>query len=233
MAWDAAGLRAQEPNDVLAASTAGAFMARVYRWMFGGLLVTAGTAVYAVSNPVLLRVATQNSMLLFIAQLGVVFALTFLAPKLSGPVAAAMFIGYSALMGLTFSVLFLIFQLGSVIQVFAITALLFGVMSVYGTVTKKDLTSWGSFLFMGLIGVVIAGVVQMFVHSDMLSFVLSCASVVVFTGLTAYDNQRLRALHASSGYSSALSLSITGALILYLDFINLFLSLLRLFGRRR
>jgi hypothetical protein len=106
-------------------------------------------------------------------------------------------------------------------------------MSVYGTVTKKDLTSWGSFLFMGLIGVVIAGLINIFLRNDMMGFVISCVSVVVFTGLTAYDTQKLRQMHATTGFSSAMSVSIIGALTLYLDFINLFLALLRLFGRRR
>jgi FtsH-binding integral membrane protein len=106
-------------------------------------------------------------------------------------------------------------------------------MSVYGSTTKKDLTSWGSFLMMGLFGVVIAGLVNLFTHSSMLDFVLSCASVVIFTGLTAYDTQKLRDFHAASGYSAAGSLAVVGALNLYLDFINLFLALLRLFGKRR
>jgi FtsH-binding integral membrane protein len=224
---------ASGPNRVLAESTASAFMARVYTWMFAGLLVTAGTAFFTASNAAMLGPVLQHSTLLLVAQLGIVVALTFLAPRMAGPVTAALFLAYSALTGLTFSVIFLIFQLGSVVQVFGLTALLYGTMAVYGTVTKRDLSSWRSFLFMGLIGVVLAGLVQMFVHSDMLSFVMSCVSVVVFTGLAAYDNQKLRALHASSGYSSALSLSVTGALILYLDFINLFLALLQLFGRRR
>jgi len=130
-------------------------------------------------------------------------------------------------------VLFVVYQLGSVASAFAITAGTFAAMSVYGTVTKKDLSSWGTFLFMGLVGILIAGLVNIFVGSAMLDFIRSCAAVLIFAGLTAYDTQKLRAFHASSGYSSAASLAISGALTLYLDFINLFLNLLRLMGRRR
>lgn len=110
---------------------------------------------------------------------------------------------------------------------------MFGALSVYGTVTKKDLSAWATFLFMGLIGVLVAGVVNIFLQSNFLGFVMSCAAVVVFAGLTAYDTQKLREMHASSGYASAGSLAINGALVLYLDFINLFLNILRLFGSRR
>jgi hypothetical protein len=135
--------------------------------------------------------------------------------------------------GLTFSVIFLVYELGSISSAFVITAGTFGAMSVYGTVTKKDLSGWGSFLLMGLIGIIIAGIVNIFLQSDFLGFVKSCAGVVIFAGLTAYDTQKLRTHHANSGFSSELSLSVTGALMLYLDFVNLFLHILRLIGRRR
>jgi FtsH-binding integral membrane protein len=220
-------------NSVLVEESQRTFMARVYRWMFAALSVTGLTAVYTASNEALFMWAMQNYMVLLLASLGLVFALSFMAQKVSGPVAGAMFIGYSALLGLTLSVIFYVYTTGSIAQAFFVTAGVFGAMSVYGTVTKKDLTSWGTFLFMGLIGVIIAGVVNIFMRSDMLGFVTACASVVIFTGLTAYDTQKLRQYHADSGYSSAMSLSIVGALILYLDFVNLFLALLRLFGRRR
>ena len=118
-------------------------------------------------------------------------------------------------------------------EAFAISAGTFGAMSLYGTVTKKDLSGWGSFLMMGLVGIIIAGIVNIFVQSDMLGFVKSCAAVLIFAGLTAYDTQKLRQFHAQSGFSSAMSLSISGALMLYLDFVNLFLNILRLLGRRR
>jgi FtsH-binding integral membrane protein len=170
---------------------------------------------------------------LVIAELAIVFVFSAIAQRLSAPIAGAMFLGYSFLSGLTMSGVFFIYKLGSVTTAFAITAAMFGAMSFYATVTKRDLSSWGTFLFMGLIGVLVAGIVNVFLQSSMLAFVKSCAAVIVFAGLTAYDTQKLRQIHASSGYSSAGSLAVNGALVLYLDFINLFLSILRLFGSRR
>jgi len=152
---------------------------------------------------------------------------------MTGALAATLFLLYSAFNGLTFSTLFLVYQLASIGQSFLLTAAAFGALSAYATFTKRDLSAWRSFLFIGLIGVVIAGFIQIFWHNPGFSFVWSAACVVVFAGLTAYDTQKLRGLYASSGYRSATSLSVTGALMLYLDFINLFLALLRLFGRRR
>ncbi|MFN7132697.1 MAG: Bax inhibitor-1/YccA family protein [Myxococcales bacterium] len=233
MAWQLELEGAAQADTRNVAEAQRAFMAGVYRWMFLALAVTGGTAIYTVSNPALLGFALRNYLFLTLGSLGLVMVLSFLAHKVSGAVAAAMFVGYSVLLGMTLSTIFLVYQLGSIGQAFFVTGGVFAAMSVYGTVTKKDLTSWSSFLFMGLIGVVIAGVVNIFMRSDFMGFVIACASVVVFTGLTAYDTQKLRAMHAASGYSSAMSLSIVGALTLYLDFVNLFLALLRLFGRRR
>jgi FtsH-binding integral membrane protein len=223
-----------EPVDQLVLATAQrTFMARVYRWMFAGLAITGSIAMYTASTPAVFRPVLQFMFPLLIAELVLVFALSWLAPKVSGVVAATLFVLYAALNGLTFSILFLVYQLGSIGQAFLLTAGVFGAMSVFATVTKRDLSAWATFLFMGLIGVMVAGFVQMFWHSEGFSFVWSCACVVVFAGLTAYDTQKLRGLHAAAGYSSAASLSINGALMLYLDFVNLFLALLRLFGKRR
>ena len=220
-------------SDVLASESARVFMQRVYWWMSAGLLLTGGIAFAVASNQQLMALVMPLFMPLLIAELVVVFAFSFLSSRVSGPVAAAMFITYAALNGLTFSVIFMIYELGSIGSAFVITAGTFGAMSIYGTVTKKNLASWGSFLFMGLIGIIIAGVVNMFMRNSMMDFVISCAAVVIFAGLTAYDTQKLRTHHANSGFSSAMSLSITGALMLYLDFVNLFLNILRLIGRRR
>ncbi|MCK8496720.1 Bax inhibitor-1/YccA family protein [Myxococcus sp. MISCRS1] len=208
-------------------------MTRVHGWMFAGLLLTGVMAMVTLSNEALLRTVLEWRFGFMIAQLGAVFALSFLAPRLSGPAAAALFLGYSALTGMTFSILFLVYTAGSIAQAFFLTAGVYGAMALYGTVTKKDLSAWGTFLFMGLIGVVLAGLVNLFMRSDMMSFVIACASVLVFAGLTAYDTQKLREMHANTGYSSAATVSIVGALTLYLDFINLFLAILRLLGRRR
>jgi uncharacterized protein len=220
-------------SGILAAESARVFMQRVYWWMSGGLFISGAVAFYVAPDQAVFAAVAPYLHLLMVATLGLVFALSFLAHRVSAPVAAAMFVGYAALNGVLFSALFVVYQLGSIATAFAITAGTFAALSVYGTVTKKDLSGWGTFLFMGLVGILIAGVVNIFVQSDMLAFVQSSAAVVIFAGLTAYDTQKLRQFHASSGYSSAASLSITGALTLYLDFINLFLSILRLMGRRR
>lgn len=238
MAWDSNGWQSttspsDEVNSTLVQESRRAFMSRVYGWMFAGLWITGVMALYTVSNKALLAFALEWRIALLLAELGLVFVLSLAAPKLSGAVAGAMFIGYAALTGMTLSIYFLIYTAGSIGQAFLMTAGTFGAMSLYGTVTKKDLSGWSSFLFMGLVGVIIAGVVNIFMRSDMLGFVTACACVVVFAGLTAYDTQKLRQMHASTGYSAAATISIVGALTLYLDFINLFLALLRLFGRRR
>jgi hypothetical protein len=218
---------------VLAEESARSFMQRVYWWMSVGLALTGGIAWVVASSQQLTAMVLPYYFPLLLAELAVVFLFSFIQSKVSGPVAAAMFLLYAVLSGLTFSVIFLVYELGSVGSAFAITAGTFGAMSVYGTVTKKDLSGWGSFLMMGLIGIIIAGIVNIFVQSDMLGFVKSCAAVLIFAGLTAYDTQKLRQYHANSGYSSAMSLAISGALMLYLDFVNLFLNILRLMGRRR
>lgn len=210
-----------------------AFMNRVYRWMFGALAITGGVAMYTATQERMMLAVKGNFFLLAIATFGLSVVLSLAAPKMSGAIAGAMFVGYSALMGLFLSVLFVIYPIGTIGQAFVLTGGLFGAMSIYGTVTKKDLSSWASFLFMGLIGVILAGVVNIFMRNDMMDFVISCVTVVVFTGLTAYDTQKLRQYHATHGYASAMTFSIVGALMLYLDFINMFLAILRLLGRRR
>jgi FtsH-binding integral membrane protein len=235
MAWENPGFQSASPEvtNVLVQESRRAFMSRVYGWMFAGLMVTGITALFTVANKPLMEFAISWRFGLLLAELGLVLALSFMAPRLSGPAAAMMFLGYSALTGMTLSIYFLIYTAGSIGQAFLLTAGVFGALSLYGTLTKKDLSAWASFLFMGLIGVVLAGVVNIFMRSDGVSFVLACASVVVFAGLTAYDTQKLREMHANTGYSSAATVSIQGALTLYLDLINLFLALLRLFGQRR
>lgn len=233
MNWDVSRNPMAAETAAFDAESARRFMASVYRWMFGGLLLTAGVAFYTMTSEPLLLFAVNNFLLLALVQLGLVLGFGFLLHRVSAAAAGAMFLAYSFLTGLFFAPIFLRYELGSVGQVFAITAGTFGAMSVYGTVTKKDLTGWRSFLMMGLFGILIAAVVNIFVGSSAVSFVVSCASVVVFTGLTAYDTQKLRAMHAQAAPGSEGRLAIYGALTLYLDFINLFLALLRLLGRRR
>ena len=210
------------------------FMASVYRWMSLGLLVTAGVAFSVATSESAMRLIFGNRMVfwaLIIAQFGIVIALSAAVNRLSAATAGALFIGYSALTGATLSAVLLVYTGTSVASAFAVTAGTFLAMSVYGTVTKRDLTTWSTFLFMGLIGIVIASLVNIFTKSSMVSWVISAAAVVVFTGLTAYDTQRLRAMARAGGGVAALP--VNGALALYLDFINLFLSLLNLFGGRR
>ena len=187
----------------------GTFMASVYRWMSGGLAVTGLVAAYLYANPQIVRAifgSTFGMIGLVVVQLGMVMAFSAMQQRASFGVLAAMFLAYCATVGGTFLA-----------------------MSAYGTLTKKSLDSWGSFLMMGLVGVIIASVVNIFLHSGALSFVLSCAGVVVFTGLTAYDTQKIR---AAAGLGDG-RFALAGALSLYLDFVNLFLSLINLTGKRR
>ena len=210
------------------------FMAAVYRWMTLGLLVTAGVAFYVATTPSVRQLVLGNTMVfwgLVIAQFGLVIGLSAAVNKLSAGMAGALFLLYSALTGATLSTVLLAYTGESVASAFAVTAGTFLAMSIYGTATKRDLTNWSTFLFMGLIGIVIASVVNIFTKSGMVSWVISAAAVVVFTGLTAYDTQRLRRMAALGG--SVAALPVNGALSLYLNFINLFLSILNLFGGRR
>jgi FtsH-binding integral membrane protein len=211
------------------------FMSAVYRWMTAGLLVTAGVAWVVAGSPAARQAIFGNRLVfwgLVIAQLGLVVAISAAVTRLSAGVAGLLFVAYSALTGATLSSILLVYTGASIASAFAVTAGTFGAMSVFATVTKRDLSGWGTFLFMGLVGVVIAALVNMFLQSGMLQFVISCAAVVVFTGLTAYDTQKLRRLAAAPGGLPA-AMPVNGALMLYLDFINLFLSLLNLFGGRR
>jgi len=210
------------------------FMAAVYRWMTLGLGVTALVAYAVASTPSIAAALLGNRLVFFgliIAELALVVWISAAVQRLSAAAAGGLFLLYSALNGATLSVVLLAYTGASVTLAFVTAAGVFGAMSVYGTVTRRDLTSWGSFLFMGLVGVVIASLVNLFLRSSMVSWVISCAGVVVFTGLAAYDTQKLRALARAGGGTA--SAPVRGALSLYLDFVNLFLSLLRLLGNRR
>jgi len=214
----------------------GAFLSRVYGWMFAGLLVTAVTAFVVASSRELVAALLLNRFVfwgLIIAQLGLVFYLSARVEKIAPVTAAGLFILYSALTGVTSSVILLIYTGSSIVSTFIITAGMFGAMAVFGTVTKRSLAGWGQFLFMGLIGIIIASLVGFFFPSNMLSFVISVVGVVVFTGLTAYDAQRLKEMAVSLPDGRTGAYSVVGALSLYLDFINLFFFLLRLTGGRR
>jgi hypothetical protein len=210
---------------------ADSFLSRVYTWMAGGLAVTGFTALAVASSSEILRLLYQTPLLwgLLLLQFGIVMAFAPLAARLSPAVAGTIFLVYSALTGATLSSVFLVYTASSVAATFFITAGAFGAMSAYGALTKRSLASWGAFLFMGLVGVVIASLVNLFLASSAVQWVTSMAGVVVFTGLAAYDTQRIKALGEEAGPNAA----VQGALTLYLDFINLFIMFLRLFGSRR
>ena len=211
-----------------------AYMLSIYNYMALGLGLTGGVALLVVSSPTLLH-AIQPFMLLFvIAPVALVLFLSFKINTMQFSTAQAVFWLYAALNGVAFSVIFLQFTYESIARVFFITGGMFAAMSLYGYTTKKDLTAWGSFLFMGLIGIIIASLVNIFIASSMLQFMVSVAGVIIFTGLTAHDTQSIKEGYVEgSSTEIAGKRAIFGALRLYLDFINLFLIMLRLFGDRR
>ena len=214
-----------------------AFFNMVYAWMATGLALTALVAWYVSTQPQILAVVLKPGWLiaLFLVEIGLVIAISAAVNKISATAATAMFLLYSALNGLTLSVLFLMYTQASIASTFLVTAGTFGAMSVFGMVTKRDLTGLGSFLFMALIGLVIASVVNIFLRSPMMYWIITYAGVLIFVGLTAYDTQKLKEVaYATAGNAAmAARLSVTGALTLYLDFINLFLLLLRILGDRK
>ncbi|QXE91991.1 Bax inhibitor-1/YccA family protein [Geomonas subterranea] len=206
-------------------------MRGVYGWMSGGLLLTALVSVITASTPALLQAILGNRILfyaLLFGELGLVVAISGAINRISTAAASLLFLLYAALNGLTMSTIFVAYTHSSIASTFLVTAGMFGAMSLYGYLTRSDLSSWGSFLFMGLVGVVIASLVNIFLHSSMLNWVLSLCGIIVFTGLTAYDTQRIKQMGNSGGKGA-----ILGALTLYLDFINMFLLLLRFLGDRR
>lgn len=214
------------------------FLTRVYGWMAGGLVATAFMAWVTLSTPALLQLVFGNRFVfygLLIGELALVAWLSGLVGRMSASTAAIVFVAYSALNGLTLASVFLVYTSGSIVSTFVVTAGTFGAMSVYGLVTSRSLDGLGSFAFMGLIGVILASVVNLFLRNSMLEFVISCVGVIVFVGLTAYDTRKLKLMAARVDADSEEGQkgAIQGALALYLDFVNLFLMLLRLVGSRR
>ena len=209
------------------------FIRSVYAWMFGGLILTALAAMWVVASPAMQQLifTTPLRWVLLFAELGLVFYLSFRITKMSAGTAASVFLVFSLLNGLTLSSIFFVYSQGNIARAFLTAAGMFGAMSVYGMVTKRDLTSWGSFFFMGLIGLVICSLINIFLKSSALDFAISLIGVFVFLGLTAYDTQKLKAYATAPQLRE--NLAVYGALALYLDFINLFLMLLRLFGGNR
>jgi FtsH-binding integral membrane protein len=213
--------------------------------MTAALFLTAGTAFFTASSPALLQVIFGNSIavwVLFILELGLVMGISAGINRLSPTTATALFLLYSVVNGLTLSVIFFEYELGTIYQAFAASALTFGAMSFVGYTTKKDLSSLGGYLIMGLIGLIIASVINIFWSNSVMDTIITYIGVFIFIGLTAYDTQKIKEMSyaveqgESMGYTDAAAprrIAILGALTLYLDFINLFLYILRLFGRSR
>lgn len=214
------------------------FMYRVYGWMMVGLLLTGGIAYYVSTVPAIYETIFKNSALfiiLFILQIALVMGLSFFVHRLSYGAAALIFLLYAALLGVTLSSIFLLYTQTSIFSTFLVAALMFGVMCVYGYFTQTDLTSIGNMCLMALIGLIIGGVVNIFLKSPAFNFVLSGIGVIVFTLLTAYDSQKIKqmAQQLMVDQSTMNKIAILGALALYLDFINLFLYLLQFTGKRK
>ncbi|MEO8602097.1 MAG: Bax inhibitor-1/YccA family protein [bacterium] len=221
---------------VAAAERVTTFLRAVYGWMCVGLAVTAVVAYSVASSPAIVETLVTNRLLFFglmAAELGMVFYLSARIDKLAPGTASALFLAYSALNGVTLSLILLAYTGSSVANTFGVCAVMFGALALYGTTTSRSLAGVGQFMFMGLIGLIGASILGMFWHNNALQFLIGVVGVLVFTGLTAWDAQRLKQMAVSLPDGQVQSYAIVGALSLYLNFINLFLMLLRLFGGRR
>ena len=224
------------------------YMLQVYNYMTIGLAITGAVSyffaklcfIFTVDGQVIptpLGQAIYGSFIqwiIILAPLGFVFYLAARINKISASSAFITFCAFSAVMGLSMSYIFAVYTAASIAKVFFISSSVFLTMSLYGYTTKKDLTSWGSFLYMGLFGLIIAMIVNMFLQSERMGYILSCFGVLIFVGLTAYDTQKIKNMYSASDTGELMGKkAVMGALTLYLDFINLFIMLLRLFGQRR
>ncbi|MDF3033814.1 MAG: hypothetical protein K0R76_768 [Alphaproteobacteria bacterium] len=213
-----------------------AYLSQVYMFMAFGLLLTGGAAYTVANVPAMMHLVfgTPLQWLVIFAPLGMVFFLSFRIHTLKYSTAQAVFWLYSALVGVSLASIFLMYTGTSIARIFFITSSLFGAMSIYGYTTRKDLSGMGSFMFMGLIGVVIASLINIFLQSDAMQFMISIICVIVFTGLTAYDTQAIKLMYYEGDEAEVMGKkALMGALRLYLDFLNLFLAMLHLFGDRR
>lgn len=215
------------------------YMTQVYGWMTCGLLLTAFVSWFASRTPAVMEVIFTNQLTFFglvLVQLALVFILSGMVHKMSPGMATTLFMLYSALTGLTLASIFLVYTYSSIASAFFVSAGMFGAMTAFGYTTKRDLSKMGSLLFMALIGILIASLVNIWLKSTALMWAITYIGVIIFVGLTAYDTQKLRNLGEQLEVGDSVNLrrySIVGALTLYLDFINLFLMLLRIFGNRR
>ena len=209
------------------------YFVAVYKWMTIALGITTAVAWYAASSDAFITFLIAHSglsILLIVVQFGLVIALAGWVRKMSYGTAVVVFLAYAALTGLTFSTIFLVYTAASIFKVFLVTTLMYGATSLYGYTTSRDLSGFGSFLFMSLIGLIIGSVLNFWLASPLIEWMVTYGGIIIFAGLAAYDHQKLKYYALSGGPQS---LAISGALSLYLDFINLFLLLLRVMGNRR
>jgi FtsH-binding integral membrane protein len=225
-------------NTTMQEETQRAFMLRVYGWMTAGLLLTTATSFWVVSSPALMGAILGNQWLFFgliIGELALVMVLSGAVSRMSPMLASWLFMGYAVLNGVTLSIIFLVYASESIAVTFGITACTFGIMTLFGYTTQRDLTKLGSLLIMALLGMVLASIINLFLGSSIIYWITTYVMILIFIGLIAYDTQKLKnmSLAVSGNGDMMQKASILGALALYLDFINLFLLLLRIFGRRR
>lgn len=214
-----------------------AYIAKVFGTMFLGLLVTAIAAIFTATNKTMMEVIFGSNLffVFIIAELGLVIALSAGIAKMSYAVTQLMFYLYAVVNGITLASIFHVYELGTIGLAFFTAAISFGVMAVYGAVTKKDLTRIGSFLLMGLIGIIVASIINIFVRSSQFDLLISFAAVAIFVGLVAFDTQKIKSYYymSSGDYQMRRKIAIMGSLSLYLDFINIFLYLLRIFASKK
>lgn len=227
-------------NDAYVSKKAQSLLMRsVYTWMTLALAITGLTAMYMAKSLTVLNMMTQSPMMfwgILIAEVVLVMFMSARINKISFTTATLLFIAYSILNGMTLSILFLVYTMSSIATTFFVTAGTFGAMAVFGYVTKKDLTKIGNLCIMGVIGIIIASLVNMFLHNSMMDMIISYVGVLLFVGLTAYDAQKIKHLLSGDGIEvndSTQKIALLGALTLYLDFINLFIYLLRILGDRK
>jgi FtsH-binding integral membrane protein len=235
MTWNPSPLNPSQGQAPVAraAGTQAAYLTQSFGWMFAGLLLTAAVAALAQTNTSLIEFAGENFLLLFFGQLAVVWVISLGIGRINATVALGLFFVYAASLGLTVGLIVSFYTTASVATAFLSASAMFGGAALYGATTKRSLVGIGGFLSMAVFGLVVAILVNVFLGSDTIGYVISIIGVVVFTALTAYNVQRIQSGDLVAAYGSVEKASVIGALSLYLDFINLFLFLLRIFGSRR
>ncbi len=230
-------LQANDSLHLDATAETNRFMQRVYGWMALALIISWGVAYYASIDIRIYTLIFENGLFmpLLLVELWLVIWLSWLIKKMNAITAITLFVLYSIITGLTLSVIFLVYEIGSIVSIFGITSLIFAAMSIYGYTTKKDLTGIGTMAMFGLIGIIIAGIVNYFLQNTMADMIISIIGVIVFIALTAYDTQKIKAMNIlwNEWTEEDTKEAVLWALTLYLDFINLFLKLLSLFGKRK